>query len=395
MSGASVTTASDLADRVGGSLKDAKNLSGKLGTALTIVALVAAFLIATLLTLSAVTKRIRELGTLKALGWPGRTVVRQVTGESVLQGVLGGVLGALIGIGGAALVTALAPTLEATVAGAAARPAPGGRAGGGVVFGLGRAARSRRAPRRSRSARPSTRPDRARDRPRPARRPDRRLGRRPARRPAAPRRRPSPHRLRRPMTPLYSLHDVRRSYGQIAAVDGVDLEVRTGEFLVVAGPSGSGKTTLLQLLGALDRPTSGRVEFEGKRPGADGRRRARRAAARHARVHLPAVQPDPDADRAPERRGGAGAADGFKAAERRRRAAELLDRVGLAPRAAPPPVAAVGRRAAARRDRAGARQRPARAAGRRADRQPRHARRARTSSPCSRGCRRTRGSLSC
>ena len=125
MSGASVTTASDLADRVGGSLNDAKNLSGKLGTALTIVALVAAFLIATLLTLSCVTKRIRELGTLKALGWPGRTVVRQVTGESVLQGVLGGVLGALIGIGGAALVTALAPTLEATVAAPqrAARPA--------------------------------------------------------------------------------------------------------------------------------------------------------------------------------------------------------------------------------------------------------------------------------
>jgi ABC-type antimicrobial peptide transport system permease subunit len=135
MKGASVTTASDLADRVGGSLKDAKNLSGKLGTALTIVALVAAFLIATLLTLASVTKRIRELGTLKALGWPGRTVVRQVTGESVLQGLLGGVLGAVIGIGGAALVTALAPTLEATVA-APQRPAG---PGGGVVFGLGRA----------------------------------------------------------------------------------------------------------------------------------------------------------------------------------------------------------------------------------------------------------------
>ena len=139
MSGASVTTASDLADRVGGSLKDAKNLSGKLGTALTIVALVAAFLIATLLTLSSVTKRIRELGTLKALGWPGRTVVRQVTGESVLQGLLGGVLGALIGIGGAALVTALAPTLEATVAGSGGN-APRNGPGGGVVFGLGRAA---------------------------------------------------------------------------------------------------------------------------------------------------------------------------------------------------------------------------------------------------------------
>jgi ABC-type lipoprotein release transport system permease subunit len=143
LSGASVTTASDLADRVGGSLADAKSLSSKLGTALTIVALAAAFLIASLLTLSSVTKRIRELGTLKALGWPGRHVVRQVTGESLAQGALGGVFGALIGIGGAALVTALAPTLEATVAGETGPAGPGGPVrqgpgGGGGVFGLGR-----------------------------------------------------------------------------------------------------------------------------------------------------------------------------------------------------------------------------------------------------------------
>jgi ABC-type antimicrobial peptide transport system permease subunit len=142
LSGASVTTAADLADRVGGSLADAKSLSGKLGTALTIVGLAAAFLIASLLTLASVTKRIRELGTLKALGWPGRHVVRQVTGESVVQGALGGVFGALIGIGGAALVSALAPSLEATVA-APQRAAggvggPGG--GGGGIFGLGQAA---------------------------------------------------------------------------------------------------------------------------------------------------------------------------------------------------------------------------------------------------------------
>jgi len=90
--GASVTTAEDLADRVSGSLVDAKNLTSKLGTALAVVGLLAAFLIASLLTLSSVTKRIRELGTLKALGWSQRLVVRQVTGESVLQGLLGGIL---------------------------------------------------------------------------------------------------------------------------------------------------------------------------------------------------------------------------------------------------------------------------------------------------------------
>lgn len=81
--GASVTTAEDLADRVSGTLVDAKNLAGSLGTAL-IVGLLSAFLIASLLTLSSVTKRIRELGTLKALGWSQRLVVRQVTGESLV-----------------------------------------------------------------------------------------------------------------------------------------------------------------------------------------------------------------------------------------------------------------------------------------------------------------------
>jgi ABC-type antimicrobial peptide transport system permease subunit len=115
LQGAEVVTASDLADRVGGSLDDADNLSSKLGTALAIVALLAAFLIATLLTLSSVQKRIRELGTLKALGWRQRLVVRQVTGESLVQGALGGLLGAAIGIGGAAIIDAIGPTLEASV----------------------------------------------------------------------------------------------------------------------------------------------------------------------------------------------------------------------------------------------------------------------------------------
>src|SRR5713226_6326299 len=118
-SGSSVTTAKDLADRVSGSLVDAKNLTNKLGTALEIVGLLAAFLIASLLTLASVTKRIRELGTLKALGWRQWWVVRQVTGESLLQGLLGGALGAAVGVAGTALVAAFAPSLKATVAQAA------------------------------------------------------------------------------------------------------------------------------------------------------------------------------------------------------------------------------------------------------------------------------------
>ncbi|HEU5207068.1 MAG TPA: ABC transporter permease [Gaiellaceae bacterium] len=123
LEGASVTTAADLADRVSGTLVDARNLAGSLGRALMIVGLLAAFLIASLLTLSSVTKRIRELGTLKAIGWSQRLVVRQVTGESLIQGLLGGVIGVVLGIVGALAIGAFGPTLEATV-GAASEQGP-------------------------------------------------------------------------------------------------------------------------------------------------------------------------------------------------------------------------------------------------------------------------------
>jgi ABC-type antimicrobial peptide transport system permease subunit len=130
LEGAEVVTAADLVDRVGGSLEDADDLSSRLGTALALVALLAAFSIATLLTLSSVQKRIRELGTLKALGWRQRLVVRQVTGESLVTGAFGGLLGAAVGIGGAAIIDAIGPTLEASV-----EPQAGGGLGG--PFGQG------------------------------------------------------------------------------------------------------------------------------------------------------------------------------------------------------------------------------------------------------------------
>jgi branched-chain amino acid transport system ATP-binding protein len=57
--------------------------------------------------------------------------------------------------------------------------------------------------------------------------------------------------------------DVRKLYGGVRALDGVSLEVRTGEFVSIIGPNGAGKTTLVNVLTGLARPTSGRVTFKG------------------------------------------------------------------------------------------------------------------------------------
>jgi len=54
-----------------------------------------------------------------------------------------------------------------------------------------------------------------------------------------------------------------RFYGEVRALEGVDLEVTCGEWVSVMGPSGSGKTTLLNILGGLDRPTSGELYVDG------------------------------------------------------------------------------------------------------------------------------------
>jgi putative ABC transport system ATP-binding protein len=67
---------------------------------------------------------------------------------------------------------------------------------------------------------------------------------------------------------MYKLTDVKKIYRNgrqgVDALQGVDLTITDGEWLAVQGPTGHGKTTLLQMLGGLDRPTSGSVEFGGK-----------------------------------------------------------------------------------------------------------------------------------
>ena len=65
-------------------------------------------------------------------------------------------------------------------------------------------------------------------------------------------------------TPDVRVVGVRKSYGDVVAVDGVDLEIAPGEFFTLLGPSGSGKTTTLRLIAGFERPDEGRVELHGR-----------------------------------------------------------------------------------------------------------------------------------
>jgi putative spermidine/putrescine transport system ATP-binding protein len=60
-----------------------------------------------------------------------------------------------------------------------------------------------------------------------------------------------------------SCHGLRKSYGALAAVAGVDLEIAQGEFFTMLGPSGSGKTTLLRMIAGFERPDAGTIELAG------------------------------------------------------------------------------------------------------------------------------------
>ncbi len=70
------------------------------------------------------------------------------------------------------------------------------------------------------------------------------------------------------METIVKLQNITKDYGQgdviVHALRGVDLSIKSGNFMAMAGPSGSGKSTLLNLVGGLDRPTSGSVEVEGR-----------------------------------------------------------------------------------------------------------------------------------
>jgi putative ABC transport system permease protein len=130
-----VTTAASLAGQVTGSLSSTAKLAHDLGKWLSILVLIAAFAVASLLTMAAVARRVREFGTLKALGWRSGRIMAQVIGESLAIGILGGAAGVGLGFAGAAIITSVAGKLTAgisTPTGQHIEQASGG--GGPVTF---------------------------------------------------------------------------------------------------------------------------------------------------------------------------------------------------------------------------------------------------------------------
>ncbi|WP_347976051.1 ABC transporter permease [Microbacterium sp. ProA8] len=129
---ATVSSQSDLASTVSGSLSSASALITNLGTWLSLVVLAVALVLAVLFTISGVSRRTREFGTLKAIGWSNSRVVGQVAGESVVQGLIGGVAGLVIGFAGILAINLIAPTISTPPATESFGP---GGAGGTVSRG--------------------------------------------------------------------------------------------------------------------------------------------------------------------------------------------------------------------------------------------------------------------
>jgi putative ABC transport system ATP-binding protein len=134
----------------------------------------------------------------------------------------------------------------------------------------------------------------------------------------------------------YELKEATRSFGQdstlVVALDALDLTIKRGEFVAVFGPSGSGKTTLLQLLGALDRPSRGSVHFEGQPLEELGDAALSELRLRAMGFIFQQFNLIPTLNAA-ENVEVALAPLGMSRAERRERAQEHLEAVGLAPRA--------------------------------------------------------------
>ncbi|MEO2131759.1 MAG: ABC transporter permease [Microbacterium sp.] len=137
VAGATVSSQSDLASTVSSSLASASSLITNLGTWLSILVLAVALALAVLFTISGVTRRTREFGTLKAIGWSNGRVVGQVAGESVIQGLIGGAIGLAVGLAGIWIINLISPTISSTAASTGqAGPGQGGGPMGGGFGGM-------------------------------------------------------------------------------------------------------------------------------------------------------------------------------------------------------------------------------------------------------------------
>jgi putative ABC transport system permease protein len=112
---ATVTSEQSLASEITGSLASAAKVVNELGKWLAIMVLIAAFAVASLLTLAAVSRRVQEFGTLKAVGWRGGRIVSQVLGESLVTGICGGIAGTGLGFAGVAIVNSAGSRLSAAL----------------------------------------------------------------------------------------------------------------------------------------------------------------------------------------------------------------------------------------------------------------------------------------
>jgi putative ABC transport system ATP-binding protein len=137
------------------------------------------------------------------------------------------------------------------------------------------------------------------------------------------------------MTVLVRARDVRRDYPlereAVHALRGVSLDIEKGDYLAIVGPSGCGKSSLLNLLGAIDAPTSGTVEIEGRNVGTLGDREVTEFRLRHIgfvfqRFYLLPILTARENVELPM------AEAGVSAAERRERSTELMQYVDLGER---------------------------------------------------------------